>query len=115
MDVGVVLNTVDVIPLMYDYNCDKKGCKNKYNNLNDEESADTTGLLNKHVIKIFSIQKGLNSAGFGLSKEGKLVKFNLAKKYKVKGVVCATNYDPKDQTENEKLTCEDTLKSKQNL
>lgn len=35
MDVGVVLNTVDVIPLMYDYNCDQKGCKNKYNSLND--------------------------------------------------------------------------------
>ena len=95
-DIGVALNTVDVIPIMYDYNCDKGMCLNVFNNIKDKESFDLTKLLKKEIIKIFSVLKNLNSAGFGLSKEGKLMKFNLGQKYKVKGVLCSTNYDPKD-------------------
>lgn len=106
---------MDVIPLMYDYNCDQTGCRDRFKNIRDEESTDLTGLLAKHVIKIFSIQKNLNSAGFGLSKEGKLMKFNLGVKYKTKGLICSTNYDPKEETDYEVLKCSDTLKSKTNL
>ncbi len=73
----MALNTVDVIPIMYDYNCDKGMCLNAFNNINDKESFDLTKLLKKEVIKIFSVLKNMNSAGFGLSKEGKLMKFNL--------------------------------------
>ena len=99
---------MDVIPIMYDYNCEKGMCMNTYNNLNDKGSFDLSKILKKEVIKIFSILKNMNSAGFGLSKDGKLMKFNLGQKYQVKGVLCSTNFDPKDQTDYEKIKCEDT-------
>lgn len=39
------------------------------------------------------------------------MKFNLGKKFQIKGMVCSTNYDPANTIHYEPLECQDVLKN----
>ena len=83
----------------------------KFNSLNKEDSKDVGNILESNLIPIFKLAKNANTGGFGLSKDGKLMKFNLGKKFQIKGLVCSTNYDPANIIHYEPLECSDVLKN----
>ena len=96
---NVALNTQHVIPLFYDYSCENgwTQCWIKYRSLNSNQSGLQNSLIHKYFNKAFLFVMQLTDyVGFGLSKQGELMRFRLNDKYFIKGVLCSSNYEIED-------------------
>ena len=101
-DLKVNLSAKAVIPIGYDYGCDRKMCNKRYHSLNSINSPDSTDIIKANINRKNTLNMAWsksikkteeNSVGFGLGKHG-LVTFALPGIYPIKGVICSQNDDP---------------------
>ena len=102
-----------VIPLGYDYQCDKYSCSNEYQSLNSEDSNSIQRFFDVPTNFYDQIggsvsEKG-KAVGFGYSGKGKPKFFNL-KDSKITALVCSTNnYGLAGTATSVEITCEDNI------
>lgn len=107
---GYDLGSPLIIPLGYDYNCDKGTCINSYNSLNREDSDPILPfLLNSANDNISQEDEHKNTIGLGYDKDGLPYIFNL-KNSNVTALICSTNnYENYEDPSVIKISCSDSL------
>lgn len=105
-----------VIPLGYDYNCDRGACKKFYNSMNKKDSMPIIPFLFKSISgQLKDSVDSKNSIGFGYDNNANPTFFNL-KEVNVTALVCSTNdFDNYDDPSVVRLTCSDNLISSPKL
>lgn len=108
-DIGVNLQSKGFIPMAMDYGCEKQACTGRFSSLSSRTSQDVTepltGMIDTQNLLTQDFSKQLNEKpndliGFGLSKTGTMTAKFQGGKIPIKGILCSTNNEKGDNTNN---------------
>jgi len=120
-ELGVDMNSPQVVPYGFDYGCLKDKCAGTYNSFNSDKSPDITqdlltlldteNVLNSKT----SIGKGIRDGiGLGMSKDH-MIKFKMGS-FTIAGIICSANdQEGWVRPKSIMLNCYDVLRANTNL